>query len=125
MILPHTPGPTRRRASADALLLAERLAAPHTRSFLEPFLHDADEAIAEAGLRPVGGRRIACPFGYAELDAAVRGLLSIELFHPAMEHSGEDLVTEELTEILRPYVRRDGTVWIPNVLRYTLGQHVH
>ncbi|WP_327591542.1 SAM-dependent methyltransferase [Streptomyces chartreusis] len=119
-----TWGPQERCGTASALLLAQRLAAPDMRDVLAPFHHNANKAIAEAGLRPVGGGRLPCPFGYADLDAAVCGLLSMELFHPALEHSGKNRVTEELAEILYPYTRRDGTVWLPNVMLYTLGEHI-
>ncbi|MER7764902.1 methyltransferase type 11 [Streptomyces sp. NPDC097619] len=101
-------GPADRCAVAD-LLGGER------RSVPGPGLEGA--AVA-AGLRPEGSWRVFCPFGYADMDSAVRGLLSSGLYRPSDPAQAE----KELTESLHPYAREDGSVWLPNVFRYVLAR---
>ncbi|WP_418959369.1 SAM-dependent methyltransferase [Streptomyces tritici] len=83
---------------------------------------DLDARAERAGLRPDGSGRVACPFGYADLDSAVRGLLSTGLLDPAVSATDPARVEKELTEALHPYVRPDGTVWMPNVFRYVIAR---
>lgn len=90
---------------------------------LRPALRDdLEEAAERAGLRPDGSGRVACPFGYAGVDSAVRGLLATGLFDAAVAAADPDQVGKELTEALHPYRRRDGTVWMPNVFRYLIAR---
>ncbi|MER5982351.1 SAM-dependent methyltransferase [Streptomyces sp. NPDC001787] len=79
---------------------------------------DLEEVAARAGLRPDGSGRVSCPFGYADLDSAVRGLLSTGLFDAAVRTADRAPVEKEMAQALRPYQRPDGTVWMPNVFRY-------
>ncbi|MGW5634798.1 SAM-dependent methyltransferase [Streptomyces sp. NPDC003832] len=84
---------------------------------------DGLEEIAErAGLRPDGSGRVACPFGYADTESAVRGLLSTGLFDEALAAADPAHLDKELTEALHPYQRPDGTVWMPNVFRYLVAR---
>ncbi|MEU9734048.1 SAM-dependent methyltransferase [Streptomyces sp. NPDC048002] len=84
---------------------------------------DGLEEVAErAGLRPDGSGRVACPFGYADAESAVRGLLSTGLFDAALATADPAQVDKELTEALHPYQRPDGTVWMPNVFRYLIAR---
>ena len=71
---------------------------------------------------PDGSGRVACPFGYADPDSAVRGLLSTGLFDAAITATDQAQVDKELTEAVHPYQRRDGTVWMPNVFRYLIAR---
>lgn len=88
---------------------------------LRPALRDDLEEVAlRAGLRPDGSGRVSCPFGYADLDSAVRGMLSTGLFDAAIATADRDRVEKELTEALHAHQRRDGTVWLPNVFRYLI-----
>jgi hypothetical protein len=74
---------------------------------------------AAAGLVPDGSGRVFCPFGYADTDSAVRGLLSTGLY----DHAGDPAQAEkELAEALHPYERSDGTVWLPNIFRYVVAR---
>ncbi|MGW3951936.1 SAM-dependent methyltransferase [Streptomyces sp. NPDC004752] len=82
---------------------------------------DMEEVARRAGLRPAGSGRVACPFGYADLDSAVRGLLSTGLFDAAIAATDQVQVDKELRETLHPHRRRDGTVWMPNVFRYLIA----
>ncbi|MEU8620933.1 methyltransferase type 11 [Streptomyces sp. NPDC048623] len=110
-------GPAERCATASVLRVAERL------SGLRPQRRDGlAAAVAAAGLRPAGAGRVACPFGYADRDSAVRGLLSTGEFDAAVAATDPDQVEKELLEALEPYARRDGTVWMPNVFRYVVAR---
>ncbi len=65
---------------------------------------------------------MACPFGYADGASAVRGLLSTGAFDEAVRATDPSQVEKEIEEALAPYVRPDGTVWMPNVFRYVLAR---
>ncbi|MET8679430.1 methyltransferase domain-containing protein [Streptomyces sp. NPDC004647] len=83
---------------------------------------DLEDLAHRAGLRPDGSGRVACPFGYADLDSAVRGLLSTGVFDAAVAATDREQVGKELTEALHPHLRPDGTVWMPNVFRYLIAR---
>ncbi|MFE1549364.1 methyltransferase domain-containing protein [Streptomyces sp. NPDC058718] len=110
-------GPPERCATEPVLRVADRLAdrAPSVRA-------DLDGLVARAGLRPAGSGRVACPFGYADGASAVRGLLSTGAFDEAVRATEPSQVEKEIEEALAPYVRADGTVWMPNVFRYVLAR---
>ncbi|MGW0820910.1 SAM-dependent methyltransferase [Streptomyces sp. NPDC002845] len=117
-------GPPERCATSSVLRVATKLADPlHSPGSWRPALRDDLEEVAQrAGLRPDGSGRVACPFGYPNVDNAVRGLLSTGLFDAAITATDQDQVDKELTEALHPYQRRDGTVWMPNVFRYLIAR---
>ncbi|MEV8534182.1 methyltransferase type 11 [Streptomyces sp. NPDC051211] len=79
---------------------------------------DLDALAERAGLRPDGSGRVFCPFGYADVGSAVRGLLSTGLY----DLSDPGQAEKELTEELHPYERADGTVWLPNIFRYVVAR---
>ncbi|MER5711531.1 methyltransferase domain-containing protein [Streptomyces sp. NPDC042898] len=110
-------GPPERCATEPVLRVADRLAdrAPSVRA-------DLDGLVAGAGLRAEGSGRVACPFGYADGASAVRGLLSTGAFDEAVRATEPSQVEKEIEEALAPYVRADGTVWMPNVFRYVLAR---
>ncbi|MDT3400848.1 SAM-dependent methyltransferase, partial [Streptomyces sp. B1866] len=83
---------------------------------------DLDDLARDAGLRPAGSGRVACPFGYADADSAVRGLLSTGLFDAAERAADRARVETRMRAALRPYRREDGTVWMPNVFRYVIAR---
>lgn len=117
-------GPPERCATASVLRVAAGLAEPQRGgSTWRPAARDDLERAAErAGLRPDGSGRVACPFGYADADSAVRGLRSTGLFDAAIRASDQVQVDKELAEALHPYQRPDGTVWMPNVFRYLIAR---
>ncbi|KES06553.1 methyltransferase type 11 [Streptomyces toyocaensis] len=117
-------GPPERCATASVLQVAAKLADPlHGGGTWRPTDRDDLERVAErAGLRPDGSGRVACPFGYADADSAVRGLRSTGLFDPAITATDQAQVDKELAEALHPYQRHDGTVWMPNVFRYLVAR---
>ncbi|GAA3502328.1 hypothetical protein GCM10019016_094360 [Streptomyces prasinosporus] len=117
-------GPPERCTTASVLRVATKLAEPlRAAGAWRPAHRDDLEQVAQrAGLRPDGSGRVACPFGYADVDSAVRGLLSTGLFDPAITATDRVQVDKELAEALHPYQRQDGTVWMPNVFRYLIAR---
>ncbi|MFJ8718557.1 class I SAM-dependent methyltransferase [Streptomyces violaceus] len=117
-------GPPERCATTSVLRVATKLAEPlRNAGSWRPALRDDLEDVAQrAGLKPDGSGRVACPFGYADVDSAVRGLKSTGLFDAAMTATDQVQVDKELTEALHPHQRQDGTVWMPNVFRYLIAR---
>ncbi|MFG2663032.1 methyltransferase type 11 [Streptomyces sp. NPDC048387] len=93
-----------------------------------PVVRDLDAVAEDAGLVPDGSGRVFCPFGYADTDSAVRGLLSTGMYPVAGAVAGHGgaadlaLAEKELAEALHPYERADGAVWLPNILRYVIAR---
>ncbi|MFH8338129.1 class I SAM-dependent methyltransferase [Streptomyces sp. AM6-12] len=117
-------GPQERCTTSSVLRVAAKLADPlrSTGGWRPARRDDLEEAAQRAGLRPDGSGRVSCPFGYADPDSAVRGLLSTGLFDAAIAATDAKQVDKELTEALHPYRRADGTVWMPNVFRYLIAR---
>ncbi|MFI5674616.1 SAM-dependent methyltransferase [Streptomyces cellulosae] len=117
-------GPPERCATTSVLRVATKLADPlRSAGSWRPALRDDLEEVAQrAGLKPDGSGRVACPFGYADTESAVRGLLSTGLFDAAISATDQAQVDKELTEALHPHRRRDGTVWMSNVFRYLIAR---
>ncbi len=117
-------GPQERCAASAALRVAARLADPMCApARWRPSGRDDLENLArDAGLTPDGSGRVSCPYGYADIGSAVRGLLSTGAFDAAERATDAEQVAKELTEALHPYLRRDGTVWMPNVFRYLIAR---
>lgn len=114
-------GPPERCATAAVLRVAARLAesARTDPGRWRPTLRDdLEDVAARAGLKPDGSGRVSCPFGYADVNSAVRGLLSTGLFDAAVGATDRSQVEKEVAEALHPHRRQDGTVWMPNVFRY-------
>ncbi|WP_328479488.1 SAM-dependent methyltransferase [Streptomyces sp. NBC_00377] len=118
-------GPPERCATSTVLRVGAKLADPLRGGAvrLRPALRDDLEEVAgRAGLRPDGSGRVACPFGYADVESALKGLLSTGLFDAAVAATDQEQVDKEVTEALHPYRRADGTVWMPNVFRYLIAR---
>lgn len=117
-------GPPERCATTSVLRVATKLADPlrNAGSWRPALRDDLEEVAQRAGLRIDGSGRVACPFGYADVDSAVRGLLSTGLFDAAVTATDQVQVDKELAEALHPHQRRDGTVWMPNVFRYLIAR---
>jgi SAM-dependent methyltransferase len=117
-------GPPERCATTSVLRVATKLAEPlrNTGSWRPALRDDLEDVAQRAGLKPDGSGRVACPFGYADVDSAVRGLKSTGLFDAAMTATDQVQVDKELTEALHPHQRQDGTVWMPNVFRYLIAR---
>jgi hypothetical protein len=118
-------GPSERCATGRVLRIAARLAEPRRQAVPYALLSrrdDLEEQAMAAGLRPDGAGRVACPFGYPDMDSALRGLVSTGLFDDAVAATDERQVEKELTETLHAYRRPDGTVRMENVFRYVIAR---
>ncbi|MBO8201883.1 SAM-dependent methyltransferase [Streptomyces smyrnaeus] len=115
-------GPAERCAAAPALRVANRLAGPAEAGPDWCGRDDLEELAVRGGLRLEGSGRVACPFGYADMESAVRGLLSTGLYDSAVRAADEEQVLKELVEALHPHLRADGTVWMPNLFRYVVAR---
>ncbi|MFC8452583.1 class I SAM-dependent methyltransferase [Kitasatospora sp. NPDC057223] len=119
-------GPPERCESAAVLDVARRRAGRTTAR--DPFALSRpgglEDLLVGAGLRAAGSGRVSCPFAYADLDSAVRGLLSTGLYDAAAEFSGRSLVAKELEEVLQPYLLPGGAVRMANVFRYVIAEQV-
>ncbi|MEU0675053.1 SAM-dependent methyltransferase [Streptomyces sp. NPDC006172] len=117
-------GPPERCATSTVLRVATELAEPlpSTGSWRPALRDDLEEVAQRAGLKPDGSGRVACPFGYASVDSARKGLLSTGLFDAAISATDQAQVDKEVTEALHRYRRADGTVWMPNVFRYLIAR---
>lgn len=115
-------GPAERCATASVLRVATRLAEPGTADGPCCGRDDLEELALRSGLRLDGSGRVACPFGYAAMDSALRGLLSTGFYDPAVRATDKEQVLKELAEALHPYLRPDGTVWMPNLFRYVIAR---
>lgn len=115
-------GPMERCAVAPALRVATRLAEPSSGLAGWCGRDDLEELAVRCGLRLDGSGRVACPFGYAGMESAVRGLLSTGLYDDAVRATDGEQVLKELVEALHPYLRADGTVWMPNLFRYVVAR---
>ena len=120
-------GPPERCSASRVLRVAERLAEPRGPASFGYGMRlsgrdDLEDLAREAGLRPDGSGRVACPFGYPDLDSAVRGLLSTRLFDAAVAATDQQQVDKEIAEALHPYRRADGSVRMENVFRYVVAR---
>jgi SAM-dependent methyltransferase len=117
-------GPPERCSAAAVLRVAARLGAPRSvpDCWRPGGRDDLEDLARRAELRLDGSGRVACPFGYADMDSALRGLLSTGLYDAAVRATDGAQVVKELTETLRPHVRKDGTVWMPNLFRYVIAR---
>ncbi|MFF1305929.1 SAM-dependent methyltransferase [Streptomyces sp. NPDC058307] len=117
-------GPPERCATSSVLRVATKLTESlrGTGTWRPARRDDLEEVAQRAGLRPDGSGRVSCPFGYADLASALKGLLSTGLFDAAIRATDPAQVDKEVTEALHPYRRRDGTVWMPNVFRYLVAR---
>ncbi|MEU9761613.1 class I SAM-dependent methyltransferase [Streptomyces sp. NPDC047987] len=115
-------GPPERCATAPVLRAAGRGSdgsrASRSGGWRPPRRDDLEEAAFRAGLMPDGSGRVACPFGYTDMESAVRGLLSTRPFDRAVRSTDRRRVESAVARALRPHRRRDGSVWMPNVFRY-------
>ncbi|MFJ8000553.1 class I SAM-dependent methyltransferase [Streptomyces sp. NPDC096310] len=116
-------GPPERCATDAVLRVAGRLADRLRKGARRPaYRDDLEDVAARAGLKPDGSGRVACPFGYADQESAVRGLLSTGVFDGAIRATDRRQVEKEIGEALHPHLRQDGTVWMPNVFRYLIAR---
>jgi SAM-dependent methyltransferase len=117
-------GPSERCATHRVLRVAARLAEPRGAAgrLRLSGRDDLEELALGVGLRPDGSGRVSCPFGYADMDSAVRGMISTGLFDDAVAATDQEQVEKELAEALHPFRRPDGAVRMDNVFRYLIAR---
>lgn len=117
-------GPAEQCAAAPALRLADRLADESVRgaSWRPGGQAELDRIARSAGLQVTEAGQVTCPFGYADEESAIRGLLSTGLYGTAVEATDEAQVRKELAESLHEHIRQDGTIWMPNLFHYVIAR---
>jgi SAM-dependent methyltransferase len=106
-------------AALASLLPPPPPGAPGPFALSEP---GALEALAsEAGLRPQDAAEVECPFGYPDLETALRGLLSAGPAAKAIATAGEARVRDVVAEAIAPYRSADSGYRLENTFRYLLA----
>ncbi|MGF1428556.1 class I SAM-dependent methyltransferase [Kitasatospora sp. LaBMicrA B282] len=111
---------------SDAVLEVARRRAGAAARGVDPFRLDGTAELARlaaaAGLRVVTEGQADCPFGYPDLDSAVRGLLATGWFDAAIAYAGAAPVAKEVAEALLPFTRTDDTVRMANAFPYVVAK---
>ncbi|MCL6647794.1 MAG: class I SAM-dependent methyltransferase [Chloroflexi bacterium] len=80
------------------------------------------EALLErAGLAPLTGGEVDCPFEWPDLDTAVRALMSAGPFVAAAERVGNEAVRRAVAESLAPFRTSEGGYRQRNRFRYAIA----
>lgn len=77
--------------------------------------------IREAGLEPSRRRVVEASWGYADLETALRGLLSAGPARRAIENSNQEVAAQAVTEAIAPYRRANGTYLLRNHFHYLVA----
>jgi hypothetical protein len=91
---------------------------------VSPELSDLDALralLVDAGLMPSPWRVVPCPWVYADLPTALRGLLSTGLASRAVNHSGWVQVADTISESISPCRRGDGSYLLDNSCYYLVA----
>ncbi|MBB1242095.1 methyltransferase domain-containing protein [Streptomyces durbertensis] len=116
-------GAAERCAASAALRVAQRpTARPDGCGWRPGGRAQLEELARRAGLEPVDAGEVDCPFGYPDVESAVRGLLSTGFYGAALQSTDEQQLAKELVETLHAYTRPDGTVWLPNLFHYVVAR---
>lgn len=75
---------------------------------------------SEAGLKVLASEDVDCPWEYADVDTALRAMLSAGPMLRAEEHSGVEAVREAVSAFIEGHRRPDGTVRLENRFHYIL-----
>ncbi len=95
---------------------------PGAPPLLDPADPDTVRALlTSAGLAPSKWRVVPCPWEYADLNTALRGLLSTGPATRAINHSGWARVVDTITESISPYRRSDGSYLLNNTCHYLIA----
>jgi SAM-dependent methyltransferase len=77
---------------------------------------------ADAGFADAEALDIECTWRYADLETALRGLLSTGPAACAIRHSGEEAVRRATTEAIAPFRTMQGSYQIENTFRYLVAR---
>jgi SAM-dependent methyltransferase len=81
-----------------------------------------DKLMREAGLAPEGTFDVDAPWAYADLESALRGMLSAGPAIRAIRHSGEPQVAEAVAAAIKPYRTEPGGYLLRNQYRYVVAR---
>lgn len=91
-----------------------------------PFALSQESALkalaADAGLIPVDIVDVDCPWVYADLDMALRGMLSAGPVERAIRASGIEKVRAAVAEAIAPYRAADGAYELRNIFRVLIAR---
>jgi hypothetical protein len=91
-----------------------------------PFaLSDASKLNAlafEADLKPIEVIDVECPWSYANLDVALRAMLSAGPAERAIRNSGMDRAREAVANAIAPYRQPSGEYHLNNKFRYLIAR---
>jgi len=91
-----------------------------------PFALSEPEALAalarQAGLNPQHHGAVSCPWEYADLETAVRGLLAAGPSVRAIQVAGDERVRAAVAESRVPFKRPDGSYLLDNTFRYLIAE---
>jgi len=76
----------------------------------------------DAGFAGTEALDVECTWRYADLETALRGLLSAGPAVRAMRHSGEEAVRRAATEAIAPFRTMQGSYQIENTFRYVVAR---
>lgn len=81
-----------------------------------------EELVSAAGLRPARAAEAPVPFVFADLDVAVRAMLSAGPARIAVDHAGEEAAAEAIRTALAGAMRPGGGVRQENAFRYLIAE---
>ncbi|HUL02211.1 MAG TPA: class I SAM-dependent methyltransferase [Gemmatimonadales bacterium] len=103
-----------------------RLGPPAAPGAPGPFALSAPGALerlaADAGFTDTQAFDVECTWRYADLETALRGLLSTGPAARAMRHSGEEAARRAVTEAIAPFRTTQGSYQIENIFRYVVAR---
>ena len=127
VIVAATWGRSEQCETAPVLAALKPLAPPSPPGAPGPFALSDDGALEDlllkSGLKPIANEEVICVWTYPELSAALRGLLSAGPAVAAIEHSGEGVVRQTVTEAIAPFRRPDGSYRMDNRFRYVVARN--
>lgn len=80
-----------------------------------------ESLLGRAGLTPLAGGEVDCPFAFPNLDAALRGITSAGPFVAAARRVGDEAVQRTVAEALAPFRTSEGGYCLRNRFRYVVA----
>ncbi len=80
-----------------------------------------EAVMTQAGLHPMHGGRVQCPFVYPDAEAAWRGISGAGPYVAAIRHSGEEAVKRATLSSLARFATPDGGYRQNNTFRYEIS----
>jgi hypothetical protein len=80
-----------------------------------------EELVGSAGLRAGEAGEVPTPYSYPDVATAVRAQSSSGPAARAIDHAGEEALTEALTAVMNRFQRESGEVRLDNVFHYLIA----